>query len=113
MSVGQVIDKATIDAQVSSFSKQLTSLFNNIQQFTLRLDATVDATLTALGYSAGDISLLRSAYRDLDKLRQVYTGAMFVASGATAGSGVPTANGASAFGYAFNLFPKQTDGVGY
>jgi hypothetical protein len=113
MPVGQQIDKATVDAQVASLAKQLTAIFGNVQVFTTHMDAVVDATLTAMGYSAGEISLLRSAYRDMDKLRQVWQGLMFVTSGATANNGVPTANGAGAFGYDFRAFTKQVDGIGY
>lgn len=113
MSVGRVIDKATIDGQIASFGTQFNAIFNQVQLFAAALDATVDATLTALGYSAGDISQLRSAYRDLNKLRQVYSGAMYVASGATLNSGVPTANDATHFGYPFSLFVSQVDGIGY
>ncbi len=113
MSVGRTLSKDTVDAQVAAFGVQLNNLFFQIQTFAATLDATVDASLTALGYSSADIALLRSAYRDLNKFRQVYAGTMFVAAGATLNTGVPTANDGTHFGYQFSLFANQVDGVGY
>lgn len=113
MSVGQVIDKATIDSQIGSFGRQLNSLFFQIQTFAASLDALADAALTVLGYSAGDIALLRSAYRDLNKFRQVYSGAYYVTAGGSLNTGVPTANDATHFGYPFSIFVNQVNGIGY
>lgn len=113
MSVGQPLDKSTIDSQLSSFGKQLNALFFQVQTFTAALDATADGTLTTLGYSSGDIAVLRSAYRDLNKFRQVYSGAYYVASGGSLNAGVPTANDATHFGYPFSIFVNQVNGIGY
>jgi hypothetical protein len=66
----------------------------NVQIFKAFLDTQTDAALQALGYSAGDVAVLRSAYTDLDKLRQVYEGV------ATQGTT-----------YDFRTFAKQLVGV--
>jgi hypothetical protein len=115
MSVGKAIAKADIDAQIASFGVQFNYLLNQVKLFTAALDAITDAALQAAPYSytSGELATLRSAYRDLDKFRQVYSGVMYVASGTTQGTGVPTANDATHFGYNFGLFPGQVSGFGF
>jgi len=44
-------------------------LLTSIANFKVFLDSKVDAELTALGYSAADITLLRASFVDLDNLR--------------------------------------------
>jgi hypothetical protein len=126
MAVGRPIDKQTIDYQIAAFGVQLNNLFTQIKQFTLTLDAIGDSTFTTAGipktptdptvlatYTSGELTQLRTAYRDLNKLALVYTGAWYVASGATVNSGVPTANDATHFGYPFSMAVGALDGLGY
>src|SRR4051812_36833732 len=99
MSVGQTIDKATVDAQIASFPRVLNDVFGHVQLFAPRLDAQTDAQLVTAGYPSGtDVATLRSAYRDLEKTRQLYQGTGIVQSGGTFVSG--------AFGYDQRTFTK-------
>lgn len=45
-----------------------------IRTFKAWLDSKTDPELTALGFSAGDVTLLRNSYTDLDNLAQVSAG---------------------------------------
>lgn len=62
--------------------------------------------------SSADANLLFNSCQDLANLYKVYQGLMYVASGATVNTGVPTANGAGAFGYPFNINVNQCLGLG-
>jgi hypothetical protein len=74
MGVGFPVDKGTLDQRVGSLAWQLRATFEQIQLVKGFLDAQSDAALTALGYSAADITLLRASYTDLDNLRKVALG---------------------------------------
>jgi hypothetical protein len=71
MSVGFPVDKNTIDQRVGSLAWQLRSTFDQIQLVKSWLDGQTDAALTALGYSAADITLLRASYTDLNNLGKI------------------------------------------
>lgn len=111
MSVGVVLTKANIDTEIANFQIQQNNLDDKATDMWNVLEGTADATLTSLGYSAGDITLLRSIYRDYYHFMQVRKGLWYVAPGATAGSGVPTANDGTHFGYNFTVFASQAGGL--
>jgi hypothetical protein len=95
VSVGYPQGKADIDGRAGGLALDLRNKFAEIRDFKVFLDATVDGDLTALGYTATDISRLRSAFNDLDHLAQVYLG---------------LANQSAA--YDFRTFAKFLTGVG-
>ncbi len=64
-------------------------------------------------FSAGDATAIFNFAQDQLHDVAVYNGTWFVASGATLNSGVPTANGASAFGYPFATSAGVVGGLGY
>jgi hypothetical protein len=75
MSVGSPITKAQLDGQSGSLIIEFENALNRIKRFSDYLAATSDPTLTALGYSAGEIAILRSAYvTDLGALFAIYAG---------------------------------------
>lgn len=71
MAVGFPVDKNTIDQRVGALAFQLRSTLDQVQIVKVWLDGKLDSDLTALGYAAGDITVLRAAYTDLDNLRKV------------------------------------------
>lgn len=76
MTVGFPALKVDVDSRVGQLVVELRDTFAKIQIFKAWLDdaAHNDAFLSGtLGYSAGDITLLRATLTDLDKLRQVAT----------------------------------------
>jgi hypothetical protein len=73
MSVGFPVTKADMDNLAGRLALALWQAFDDVRVFKLGLDDSIhnDAYLTALGYSGGDITSLRAAFTDLDKLRQI------------------------------------------
>lgn len=74
MSVGYPANKTDIDARAGQLALTVRDTLRNVQIFKAYLDTQTDAALLALGYNQTDVNTLRSAYTDLDKLRQVYEG---------------------------------------
>jgi hypothetical protein len=72
VAVGFPLLKTDIDNRAGSLVVQLRDTFEKIRLFKAVLDAfAADADLIALGYNQADVTLLRAAIFDLDKLRQV------------------------------------------
>jgi hypothetical protein len=96
MSVGFTVTKADLDQRAGSIALDLRGVLYRVQIYKQTLDTLTVANLQALGYSASpdEASLLKSAFTDLDKLRQVYEG---------------TATQATV--YDFRTFTKQLTGV--
>lgn len=115
MSVGIAITKAMLDSEIASMGVQFNSLFDRVRRFNAAVTAIGSTALQAApyAYSSAEATTLLAAAGDLDKLRQVYTGAMYVAAGATVNTGVPTANDGTHFGYPFSINVDKTDGFGY
>ena len=80
MSIGLSQGKADIDAQLAQCAIQLREAFVIIQRLQTFMTATADATLTAAGYTAGEVAQIKSAATDMDKLRQIYEGTATQAS---------------------------------
>lgn len=94
MSLGFSTLKTDIDARSGQLSLTLRDTLRQIQIFEAWLAGTADATLTGMGYTSGEVAILKSAYVDMDKLRTVYEG---------------TATQATT--YDFRQFSKQLTGV--
>jgi hypothetical protein len=71
MSVGFSTDKNAVDQRAGSLTLQLRTVFDQIQAMKVWLDAQSDVTLQGLGYTAGDITILRASFTDLDNLRKI------------------------------------------
>lgn len=80
MSVGFPVDKVTIDQRAASLAWQLRSTFEQIALVKGWLDTQQDTDLQALGYSANDVAVLKSAYTDLNNLGKVAHGQQAQAS---------------------------------
>lgn len=76
MSVGLYATKSDVDVRAGQLARAVRDELTGVGDFKLWLDTQTDPNLTALGYSGPDIATLRSAFNDLDKLRQVYLGAV-------------------------------------
>jgi len=74
MSIGLNPTKENIDALIGDIARAYFYQFRRAAGFKYFLDGKVDADLTALGYTAGDITNLRSAASKLDEIRQVWEG---------------------------------------
>ena len=71
MAVGFPITKRVIDSRAGFLTKTLRDTLRDIEVVKTWLDATPDADLIALGYSADDAALLKSAFGDMSKLARI------------------------------------------
>lgn len=73
MSLGFPAAKTDIDARSAALALQLRDTFVRIGNYNTWLQATADANLVALGYSAGEVTTLKAAMFDLNKLYSIST----------------------------------------
>lgn len=66
--------KTDVDNQASSLLISLNNTLGQIAAFKAWLDTQLDTDLTSMGYTAGDVSNLRSAYNDAGALQSVWIG---------------------------------------
>jgi hypothetical protein len=95
MSVGLAVTKSEIDARAGEISSAFQRAFDDVVVLKGFLDATVDADLIALGYTANEVAVLKTAWADLAQLGTLWTGA----------AALPAAKD-------FRVFARQLWGVG-
>jgi len=66
--------KENWDSRSGNLAVSLREILHQIQTFKLELDTITDEDLEALGYSSGDVAILRSAIGDMDDLATVFNG---------------------------------------
>jgi hypothetical protein len=74
MTVGATVSQVEINSAAAQIARQVFSGMNNVQQMKAWLDTQIDADLIALGYTSGEVAILKSAFTDLDKIRQIFEG---------------------------------------
>jgi len=74
MAVGWASDKLAVDSRAGQLVFDVREALRKVGDFKSWLDTQDDASLTARGYSSGDITVLRAGIFDLDKLRQIAAG---------------------------------------
>jgi len=75
MTLGFPAAKIDVDSRSASLALQLRDTFVQISNFNTWLTGTPDATLVALGYTQAEVTTLKAAMFDLNKLYQVSTAA--------------------------------------
>lgn len=75
MAVGITVTKAEVDNESGSAARDLHLAMRRAADFKAWLDGQGDPDLTALGYSAGDIANLRSAFGDALQIADIWRGA--------------------------------------
>lgn len=108
---------------LAQLTNEALAIYDTLNQLLTYRVLTWAADVNAIGLSAlqaapynlslSDAQALINAANDLDNFRKVWTGAMYVAAGATLNTGVPTNNDGTHFGYPFNLNPSKVAGLGY
>lgn len=71
---GYPINKDIIDTRAGYLTQTLRDAFVGVQVLKDYFDATPDADLIALGYTADDVAVLKSSYTALAKLGQIAHG---------------------------------------
>lgn len=74
MAVGFPREKRDIDNRAGYLALKLREWCEEVEQFKAVLDTLDEDALVALGYTGGEVALLKSAITDLDNLRQVAQG---------------------------------------
>lgn len=97
MAVGIGVTKAEIDNVAGSTARSLFNVFTNVQQVKAFLDTKTTGDLEAMGYTANEAAVLKSAYADLAELASVFN------------NGTP----AHTTAYDFRTFSKQLIGIIY
>jgi methyl-accepting chemotaxis protein len=95
MTVGRPITQSEFNTIASSIAASLFDTMDNIAKVKAVLDGMSTGDLTALGYTSDEAGLLKSAFNDMEVLRQVFTGASPQASA-----------------FDFRTFPRRLLGVG-
>lgn len=74
MTLGFPTDKASIDSWAPTVIVEFRESLDKIQRLKTWLDTQQDSDLTALGYSAGEVAVLKSAFTDLNQAALVIHG---------------------------------------
>lgn len=68
---GFVVTRQVVDQRVGSSVLRLRDAFEDVEKAAVWLAATPDVDLEALGYTSGEVAVIKSAFLALDKLRRV------------------------------------------
>lgn len=74
MSVGILVTKGEIDTRMGDLARSFQGLFSDEVILKAFFDSTADPELIALGYTSGEVAVLKSAIADLDQLRRLSLG---------------------------------------
>lgn len=74
MAVGYPKNKDNLDSTVGELARDLNRAFRRFVQLKTELDTYTDGQLTTAGYSAGEITTLRTLVSDMSQLNNIYTG---------------------------------------
>lgn len=115
MAINQITLSQLTNEIQSIYSMLNTQLVGRITTFANDVIAIGTTNLQAAPYnlSSADATALFNAAQDLLNFAKVWQGTEYVTAGATANTGVPTANDSTHFGYPFYLNPSKVAGLGY
>jgi len=71
---GYPTDMTAINNRAGQVAKAMRDVLTDVQHMKAFFDTKTDAELEALGYTAQEVAVLKSAYTQLDQLRLVATG---------------------------------------
>lgn len=80
MSVGLPISKDEIDTRAGDVARRFQQSFQDVLTMQGFLNATVNADLESMGYTADEVATLKTAYNDLNQLGQIWAGAAALAA---------------------------------
>lgn len=80
MTIGYPKDKSSIDGVLGDVSQSFQRTFRRAIQLGAELNAYTDTQLTNAGYSAGEVTVLRTFVTDTVQLNNIYTGAATLGS---------------------------------
>lgn len=74
MAIGYPKNKESVDNVVGELAQSINRNFRRAVQLKAELDSFTDGQLTAAGYTAGEVTALRTLAADLVQLNSIYTG---------------------------------------
>lgn len=74
MSVGLPVTKDEVDTRAGDIARAFQRAFDDVVTLKGFLDATDEATLVGLGYTANEVAVLKTAWADLAQLATIWTG---------------------------------------
>lgn len=80
MAIGYPKDKSAVDNLVGELAQSMNRNFRRAVQLKTELDSFTDVQLTGVGYTAGEVTQLRTLATDLVQLNGIYTGAATLAT---------------------------------
>jgi hypothetical protein len=80
MAVGAPVTLGDVNGAAGQIARQIFSATDNVKKFKGWLDSVSVADLQALGMSAGDANILKSAIADLADLAEIFSGGNPVAT---------------------------------
>lgn len=76
MPIGIIATKGEIDSRMGQLARDYQKLFRDLGILKTYFDATSNATLEGLGYTPGEVAVLKSAIADLNQLYDISRGAV-------------------------------------
>lgn len=74
MPVGLPVTKTEVDQRSGDTARAFQRVFEDAATMQLYLEGTPDSDLVALGYTASEVTVLKSAFNDLALLGRIWTG---------------------------------------
>jgi hypothetical protein len=71
---GIPFNKESINHDLGSVTRQVYASLDNVRKLKIALDGAPNQTLLDIGFTQNDIDTIRSAFTDLDNLRQIFEG---------------------------------------
>lgn len=74
MPIGILVTKGEIDSRMGQLARDYQKLWRDLAILKTYFDATANGTIEALGYSAAEVAVLKSAIADLNQLYDISRG---------------------------------------
>lgn len=71
---GVPFNKDSINHDIGSVTRQVYAALDNVRKIKIALDGAPNQVLLDVGFTQNEIDTIRSAFADLDNLRQVFEG---------------------------------------
>ena len=78
MSVGILATKGEIDSRMGEIARGQQKVFKELSILKGYLDSTADTDLVAMGYTEGEVAILKSAAADMTQFSEVFVGKVAV-----------------------------------
>lgn len=80
MTVGATVTAGDVNSTAAQIARMVFNTFRAVEQFQEWLATKTENDLIALGFTSGEVAILKSSFTDLDKVRQVFEGSATQAS---------------------------------